>query len=67
MVELKYNLYICNKKMGFVNTRGFSWSHKTNENQSNMMIANEKGRFLKSVDQEINKDKSYCRDYDDFC
>lgn len=29
--------------MGFVNTRGLSWSHKATENQSNMMTADKDG------------------------
>ena len=32
--------------MGFVNTRGFSWSHKVAENQSDMMTADKEGIFL---------------------
>lgn len=32
--------------MGFVNTRGLSWSHKATENQSNMMTADKEGISL---------------------
>lgn len=39
MVKLKYNLYICNRKIGFVNIRGLSSSHKATEDQSDMMTA----------------------------
>ena len=47
MAKLKYYLYICNRKLGSINLRGLSWSHKTTENQSDMMTANEEGRCLK--------------------
>jgi len=40
-------LYICNRKLGSINLRGQSWSHKTTENQRDMMTANEEGRCLK--------------------
>ena len=33
-------------KVGFVNTRGLSWSHKATENQSNMMTADKEGIYL---------------------
>lgn len=32
-----------------------------------MMTADKTVRFLKSEGQEMNKDKSSCRDSDDFC
>ena len=47
MAELKKCLYICNRKFGSVNLWCLSWSHKTTENQRDMMTANEEGRCLK--------------------
>lgn len=32
--------------MGFLNTRGYSWSHKATEIQSDMMTADKEGIFL---------------------
>ena len=40
-------MYICNRKLGSINFRGLGWSHKTTENQRDMMTANEEGRCLK--------------------
>ena len=35
------------QKVGLCDYRGWSWNHKTTENQSDMMTANEEGRCLK--------------------
>ena len=46
VVELKYNLYICSKKIGFENIRSSSLNRKITENQSDMVKSDVEEKHL---------------------